>query len=146
MKQLLTALLLFGMLSTNAQTKAQSTEKPIYLGRWNGAETKFKSPYLVIINDSNFFLIRKQLVKSKVARIDTILFTYQAKTIEKGYEFKLKAPKALINKDTSLVANFLISNEVSKPGQKMPGHPNAVLSVDFSDGSGKPSSLNLVKE
>jgi hypothetical protein len=146
MKQLLTTLLLIGLLNASAQTNSQHSSKPIYIGKWNGSEKKFKSPYVVIINDSNLILIRKKLVKNKITRIDTALFTYQAKAIEKGYEFVLKAPKALINKDKSLVASFLISNPAAKPGQSKLGHPTAVLSVDFADGAEKPSSLNLVKE
>ena len=146
LKNLLTTLLLFGLLSASAQTNSHNSNKPIYLGKWNGSEQKFKSPYVVIINDSNFFLIRKKMIKNKIARIDTALFTYQAKAIEKGYEFELKAPKALINKDKTLIASFLISYPVVKPGQSKLGHPKAVLSVDFSDGAEKPSSLNLVKD
>ena len=146
MKHLLTTLLFFGLLSASAQTNSDHSNKPIYLGKWIGSEEKFKSPYVVIINDSNLFLIRKNIVKNKIARMDTALFTYQAKAIEKGYEFELKAPKALINKDKTLIASFLISYPVAKPGQSKLGHPKAVLSVDFSDGAEKPSSLNLVKE
>lgn len=146
MKPILTTLLFFALLSASAQTNSHNSNKPIYLGKWIGSEKKFKSPYVVIINDSNLILIRKKLVNNKITRIDTALFTYQAKAIDKGYEFVLKALKALINKDKSLVASFLISNPAAKSGQSKLGHPTAVLSVDFADGAEKPSSLNLVKE
>jgi hypothetical protein len=134
------------LLNASAQTNSQHSSKPIYFGKWNGSEEKFKSPYVVIINDSNLFLIRKNIVKNKIARMDTALFTYQAKAVDKGYEFVLKAPKALINKDKTLIASFLISYPVAKPGQSKLGHPKAVLSVDFSDGAEKPSALNLIKD
>lgn len=145
MKQLLSTCLVFGILILQAK-ETNNSPKPAYWGRWKGTEAKFKSPYVVIINDSNLLLIRKNLGKTKLIRIDTIMFTYQAKAIDNGFEFKLKAPKALINKDTTLVANFLIANPIKKQGQVKIGHPEAVLSVDFSNGSGKPSTLSLIKE
>ena len=136
MKLVILAILFFVTISAIAQ----NVEKPVYIGKWNGSEAKFKSPYVLIFNDTNVLLIRKNMFHQKAIRIDTAVFAYKARQITNGYEFTLSAPQATMNKDKTLLASFLINNSSANSNQL-----KANFSIDFGDGSGKPSTLRLKK-
>jgi hypothetical protein len=137
MKNLILSIFLLSVVTANAQIPSI----PLYMGEWAGTQAGFKSPYIVVINDSNLLLIRKNVAKGKVLRQDTLQFIYQIKQISNGYEFSLSTPKALKNKDKTITAQLLFEETKSKYNQLC-----ASFSVDFEEGNKELNTLKLVKQ
>ncbi len=137
MKNLILSIFLLSVVTANAQIPSI----PLYMGEWAGTQSGFKSPYVVVINDSNLLLIRKNVAKGKVLRQDTLQFIYQVKQISNGYEFSLSAPKALKNKDKTITAQLLFEETKPKSNKLC-----ASFSVDFEEGNKSLNTLKLTKQ
>ena len=152
MKYLLTCIIFFALVSINAQQNAQ----PIYIGTWVGMENSFRSPYSIVIRDSDLLLIRKNIalrdtiqdldnpnllhILERPGKCDTLALNYKVQAVNNVYQFTLSPKQKVVGKDTSIMAEFRINKAASSSK-----HSKASFSIDFKDGSNRANTLKLIK-
>jgi len=149
MKYLFTCIMFFALVSISAQ------QKPIYIGTWVGIENSFRSPYALVINDTGFLLIRKDIglrdaiqdldnpnllhILERPGKCDTLNLSYFVKAVNNSYQFTLSPKQKVIRNDSSLKAEIRLLETVHNK------HRKASFSIDFKDGSKKVNTLKLIK-
>ena len=151
MKYLLTCSMFFAIVSVNAQQNVQ----PIYIGTWLGIENPFRSPYALVIKDTSFLLIRKNVESKETindldnpnflhifdqpGKSDTLALNYKVQAVNNGFQFRLNPKQKVLIQDTSIIGEFRLLEMAPNK------HRKAIFSIDFKDGSKKVNTLKLIK-
>ena len=151
MKYLLTCIMFFALVSINAQQNMQ----PIYIGTWVGLESRFRSPYVVVIKDTALLLIRKNIalrdriqdldnpnllhILDRPSKSDTLALNYKVQGVNNVYQFTLSPKQKVLKQDTSIIAEFRLLEMAPNK------HRKASFSIDFKDGSNRANTLKLIK-
>jgi hypothetical protein len=141
----------FAIVSVNAQQNVQ----PIYIGTWLGIENPFRSPYALVIKDTSFLLIRKNVESKETindldnpnflhifdqpGKSDTLALNYKVQAVNNGFQFRLNPKQKVLIQDTSIIGEFRLLEMAPNK------HRKAIFSIDFKDGSKKVNTLKLIK-
>jgi len=152
MKYLLTFIIFFDFV---ASLNAQQNVQPIYIGTWLGIENPFRSPYAVVIKDTSFLLIRKNIalrdriqdidnpdflqIFDRPGKNDTLALNYKVQVVTNGFQFRLSPKQKALIQDTSIIGEFRLLKMAPNK------HRKAIFSIDFKDGSKKVNTLKLIK-